>query len=55
VFFNGELIDRCWVPKSFLEEHDNRLIVDIGDNIPLIAEMLDELPEGLSLLLYDTS
>jgi hypothetical protein len=28
-----------------LEEHDDRLIVDLRDDIPLIAEVLNELPE----------
>jgi hypothetical protein len=38
----------------FLEEHDNGLVVDLRDDTPLIAEMLYELSEGLSLLLDDT-
>jgi hypothetical protein len=41
------LTDQGWVPTSFLEEHDNGLVVDLWDDIPLIAEMLDELLEGL--------
>jgi hypothetical protein len=28
-----------------LEEHDDRLIVGLRDDIPLIAEVLNELPE----------
>jgi hypothetical protein len=51
--FHGELTDQGWVPESFLEEHDNGLVVDLWDGIPLIAETLDELSEGLSLLLDD--
>jgi hypothetical protein len=42
------------VPESLLEEHDNRLVVNLRDAISLVAKMLDELPEGLSLLLDDT-
>jgi hypothetical protein len=39
------------VPESLLEEHDNRLVVDLRDNVSLIAEALDKLSEGLSFLL----
>jgi hypothetical protein len=51
--FQGELTDQGWVLESFLEEHDNGLVIDLSDDIPLIAETLDELSEGLSLLLND--
>jgi hypothetical protein len=42
-----------WVPESLLEEHNNRLVVDHQDDISLVAESLDKLLEGLSLLLDD--
>jgi hypothetical protein len=42
------------IDESLLEEHNNRLVVDLRDDVSLIAESLDELLEGLSLLLYDT-
>jgi hypothetical protein len=44
-------MDQGWVPESFLEAHDNGLLINLRNDIPLIAEMLDELPEGLSLFL----
>jgi hypothetical protein len=47
-------LDQGQIPESLLEEHDDRLVVDLWDDIPLIAEALNELPEGLSLLLDDT-
>jgi hypothetical protein len=46
-------MDQGQVPESLLEEYDNRLVVDLRDDISLIAETLDELPEGFSLLLDD--
>jgi hypothetical protein len=52
---HGELTDLGWVPKSLLEEYYDRLVVDLQDDIYLVVEMLDELPEGLSLLLDDTA
>jgi hypothetical protein len=51
--FHGELRDQGRVSESLLEEHDNRLVIDLWDYISLVAEMLDKLPEGLSLLLDD--
>jgi hypothetical protein len=39
--------------SPFLENKKNRLVVNLWDDISLVAEMLDELPEGLSLLLDD--
>jgi hypothetical protein len=51
--FHGKLTDQGWVPESLLEKHENRLVVNLWDDISLVAEMLDELPEGLSLLLDD--
>jgi hypothetical protein len=48
-------MDQGWVPESLLEEHYDRLVVDLQDDISLIAETLDELPERLSHLLDDTS
>jgi hypothetical protein len=53
--FHGELMDQGWVPESLLEEHNNRLVVNLWDNISLVTESLDELPEGLSLLLDNAS
>jgi hypothetical protein len=46
-------MDQGQVPESLLEEYDNRLVVDLRDDISLITETLDELPEGFSLLLDD--
>jgi hypothetical protein len=51
--FYGELIDQGQVPESLFVEHNNRLIVDLRDDVSFVAKMLDELPEGLSLLLDD--
>jgi hypothetical protein len=53
VVFHSELADQGRVPKSLLEEHDNRLVINLRDDISFVAETLDELPEGLSLLLDD--
>jgi hypothetical protein len=44
-----------WIPESLLEEHDNGLVVDLRNDIPLIAKALNELPKGLNLLLDDTN
>jgi hypothetical protein len=52
--FHDELTDQGRVPESLLKEHDNRLVVNLWDDISLVAETLNELLEGLSLLLYDT-
>jgi hypothetical protein len=38
---------------SLLEEHNNRLVVDLRGDISLVAETLDGLLDGLSLLLDD--
>jgi hypothetical protein len=46
-------MDQGWVPESLLEEHYDRLVIDLRDDISLVVETLDELPEGLSLLLDD--
>jgi hypothetical protein len=46
--------DQGWIPESLLEEHDDRLVVDLWDDISIVAKVLNELPEGLSLLLDDT-
>jgi hypothetical protein len=51
--FHGELADQGWVPESLPEEHDNRLVVNLCGDISLVAETLDELSEGLYLLLDD--
>jgi hypothetical protein len=34
---------RGGVPESLLEEHNNRLVVNLWDDIYLVAESLDEL------------
>jgi hypothetical protein len=47
-------LNQGWIPESLLEELDDILIVDLRDDIPLIAKALNELPEGLSLLLDNT-
>jgi hypothetical protein len=41
-------MDQGWVSESLLEEHDDRLLVNLQDDISLVAETLDELPEGLT-------
>jgi hypothetical protein len=48
---HGELTDQGWTPKSLLEEHDNGLVIDLRGDVSLVAKMLDEFSEGLSLLL----
>jgi hypothetical protein len=53
--FHGELTDQGRVSESLLKEHNNRLVVDLRDDVSLLAELLDELLEGLSLLLDDAS
>jgi hypothetical protein len=50
---HGELMDQGWAPESLLEEHYDRLVIDLRDDISLIVETLDELSEGLFLLLDD--
>jgi hypothetical protein len=52
--FHGELMYQGWAPKSLLEEHNNRLVINLQDDISLVAESMDELSEGPSLLLDDT-
>jgi hypothetical protein len=39
------------VPKPFLEEHHDQLVVNLWDDIPLVAEALDVFSERLSFLL----
>jgi hypothetical protein len=51
--FHDELTDQGRVPESFLEEQNNRFVIDVRDDISLVVKLLDELPEGLSLLLDD--
>jgi hypothetical protein len=53
--FHGKLTDQGQVPESLLEEHDDGFIIDFRDDVPLVAKMLDEFLEGLSLLLYNAS
>jgi hypothetical protein len=52
-FFHGELLDQGLVTESLLQEHNNRLVVDLRDDVSLVAKSMDELPEGLSILLDD--
>jgi hypothetical protein len=37
--------------ESLLEEHDYRLVIDLQNNISIVAKTLDKVPEGLSFLL----
>jgi hypothetical protein len=46
-------MDQGRIPEFLLEEHDDTLVVDLWDDISHVAEALDELPEGLSILLDD--
>jgi hypothetical protein len=39
--------------ESLLEEHNDELVIDLRDDVSLVAEMLDKLLEGLTLLLDD--
>jgi hypothetical protein len=41
-------MDQGRVPESLLEEHNNRHVVDLRDDVSLVSESLDELSEGLS-------
>jgi hypothetical protein len=50
---HGDLLDQGRIPESLLEEHYDRLVVDLRGDIPLVVETLDELLEGISLLLVD--
>jgi hypothetical protein len=46
-------VDECRVLQTFLEEHVDRLVIYFQDDIPFVAEMLDEFLKGLYLLLHD--
>jgi hypothetical protein len=46
-FFHGELTDQGWIPEFLLKEHNNRLVVDLRDDILLVVESPDELPAAL--------
>jgi hypothetical protein len=48
-----DLLGFFMAPKSLIEEHNNRLVVVLWDDISLVVEMLDELTEGLTHLLDD--
>jgi hypothetical protein len=41
--------------ESPLEEQEDRLVVDLRDDISLVAKMLDKFPKRFPILLYDTS
>jgi hypothetical protein len=49
--FHGEFADQGRVPKSLLEEHDDRFVINLQDDVHFFAEALNNFPEGLSLLL----
>jgi hypothetical protein len=40
---HGMLSDQSRIPESLLEEYDDRLIIDLRDDIPLVVEALNEL------------
>jgi hypothetical protein len=42
VGFHGKLVDQGLLYASFLEEHDDGLVVDERDNVPFVAKTLDE-------------
>jgi hypothetical protein len=46
-------MDQGRVHESFLEEHNKRLVINLWDDISIVAKSLDEFLEGLSLLLDD--
>jgi hypothetical protein len=46
-------MDQGWILESLLEEHNNRLVINLRDDVSFLVESLDELSEGLSLLLDD--
>jgi hypothetical protein len=48
---HGELAGQGRVPESLLKEHDYRLVVDLQNNVSIVAKTLDKLLEGLSFLL----
>jgi hypothetical protein len=48
---HGELADQRWVLESLLEEHNNWFVVNLWNEVSLIAKVLDELLEWFSLLL----
>jgi hypothetical protein len=50
---HGDLSDQGWIPESLLKEHDDRFVINLRDDIPLVTEALNELSEGFSLLLDD--
>jgi hypothetical protein len=52
---HGELSDQGRVPESLLEEHDDRFVINLWYDVPLVAKKLDKFLKGLSLLLYHTS
>jgi hypothetical protein len=50
---HDELEDQWWVLVSLLEEHDDRFVANLRDDVSLVAKVLDELSKWLSLLLDD--
>jgi hypothetical protein len=53
--FHGDFMDQGRVFESLLEEHNNRLVVDLQNDVFVVAESMDELLEGLSVLLDNAS
>jgi hypothetical protein len=51
-FFMERLRIKDESPESFLEEHDDRFVVDLRDDVPLVAEALNKLSEGVSFVLH---
>jgi hypothetical protein len=48
-------VDQGWVPESPLEEHNNRFVVNLRNEVSLVAKSRDELSEWFSLLLDNAS
>jgi hypothetical protein len=50
----GFFMVTLWIRyESLLEEHNDELVIDLRDDVSLVAEMLDKLLEGLTHLLDD--
>jgi hypothetical protein len=47
----GELANQRRVPESLLEEHNNRFVINLQNEVSLVAKALDEVSEWFSLLL----
>jgi hypothetical protein len=53
--FHGEILEWGRVPKNLFEEHHDRLVVNLRDDIPLVVEALDVFLKGLAFLLNNAS